>query len=237
MKPWLLRASWMGLLALLLGGGAPASAQPSVPEQYQRIHPGNQRLIVIPKDVRGYAVRDEDMVQIRQGPMRNTLLVISLRRGITEVLLFGAQGPIRRIKVWSGTSGDGMEMICVVCKLFPEGSALWMESVAYDRLLVRGTAYTLEEARAVKLITSEYRYISADVQLTERALREGLLRVNHALWRAGFLDARAIVVGNHVELTGRFKSDAEESRAKATLAPYAQWLEERLGLPILAPAQ
>lgn len=237
MKPWLLSASWMVMLALLLGGGAPARAQSSIPEQYHRMHPGTMRMIVLPPEARGYAVRDEDMVEIRQGPARNTLWMIALRRGITEVFLFGAQGPIRRIKVWSGTSGDGMEVICVVCKLFPEGSALWIESVAYDRLLVRGTAYTLEEARSVKLITSEYWHISADVQLTERALREGLLRVNHALWSAGFLDARAIVVGNHVELIGRFKSDADESRARATLAPYAQWLEERLGLPILASAR
>lgn len=237
MKPWLPSAFWMAVLALLLGGGAPAWAQSSIPEQYHRMHPGTMRMIVLPPDARGYAVRDEDMVEIRQGPARNTLWMIALQRGVTEVFLFGPQGPVRRIKVWSGTAGDGMEMICEICKLFPQGSALWIESVSYDQLLVRGTAYTLEEARSVKIILSEYRHISADVQLTERALREGLLRVNHALWSAGFLDARAVVVGNQVELTGRFKSDADESRARATLAPYAQWLEERLGLPILAPAR
>lgn len=231
----MLRASRIGLLALLLGVGAPAWAQASIPEQYHRLHPGSQRAIVIPPGLRGFAVRDEDMVEVRPaGPQ--VLLLIAYRRGITEVLLFGDQGPIRRLKVWVGTSGDGMLVICDVCKFFPAGHALWMEGVG-DRLLVKGTAYTLEEARAVKLITSEYRNILADVKVTERALREGLLRVNHALWSEGFLDARAVVVGNEVVLTGRFKSDEDESRARATLGPYAQWMEERLGLPVLASPQ
>ncbi len=228
----------MGLLALLLGVGAPAWAQDSIPEQYQRILPGTMRLIVMPPGVRGFAVRDPGMVEVRLGQIPNTLMVISLERGITELLLFGAQGPIRRIKLWMGSSGDGFLVICEVCKFFPEGHALWIESVgASGRLLVRGTAYTLEEARSVKLLTSWSRNISSEVQLTERALRMGLLRVNRELWSAGFLDARAVVVGSQVVLTGRFKSDEDESRAKATLAPYGRWLEDRLGLPILAPAQ
>jgi hypothetical protein len=245
MRPWVLSVSRVGLVALLLGVGASAWAQTSLPEhqtslpeQYHRLHPGNQREIVIPGGIRGYAVRDEDMVQVRQGDSIHKLLLIAgMRRGITEVLLFKDRGPFRRLKIWIGTSGDGMQMICVICKVFPEGNALWIESVGDGHLVVKGTAYTLEEARAVMLVMSEYRQVSADVQVTERAVREGLLRVNHALWSEGFLDARAVVVGHQVLLTGRFKSDEEESRARATLAPHARWLEERLGLPVLSPAR
>lgn len=227
----------MGLLALLLGVGAPAWAQDAIPERYQRILPGTMKLIIMPQEVRGYAVRDPGMVELRPGPVRNTVYVISLERGITELLVFGEHGPIQRVKLWMGSSGDGFLMICEICKAFPEGNALWVESAGGGRLRVRGTAYTLEEARSVKQVLSWSRDIFSEVQLTERALRGGILQVNRELWRAGFLDAHVVVVGAQVVLTGRFKSDEDEARARATVAPYARWLEDRLGLPIRAPSR
>lgn len=73
-----------------------------------------------------------------------------------------------------------------------------------------------------------------DVRLAnERPLREALVVVNRELWRQGYLDARAVVVGDRVQLIGPFAS-GEEILARAAIAPYIEWLEDRL-LPVQTP--
>jgi hypothetical protein len=229
----MLKAPWLWMLAVLWGWAMPAhAAQPVEPMPLLSFWVGTQRVISLPPEVRGFEVRDKDMLEVLLlGPRQ--LLVIGQNEGKTELLLYGRHGPIHRMEVRLTSSGCTL-MICGMCRLLPEGTTIKAGSFGAVAALL-GVAHTLEEARAVRLIKAEYPNVQLRVQLTERALRAGLMRVNHELWRAGFLDARAIVMGDRVLLTGSFRSDADETRARATIAPYVAWLEERLGLPVLAP--
>lgn len=225
------RLSRFWVMAVLLWGATSASAATPLEEPPQiTFSVGTLKTLPLPPEVRGFTIRDEDMVEakIQDGQ----LLLAGLEQGVTELVLFGPYGPVSHSKLRLEPGGGCTLVICDLCKFLPEGHALRLVFGA-DRLIVRGIAHSLEEARAVKNIASLYPNVAIQAQLDDRAVHQGLLRVNRELWRAGYLDARAIVVGDRVLLSGHFASDAAESLARATIAPYATWLEDRLGLPIV----
>jgi hypothetical protein len=226
---WSKPRSWV--MAVLLWGATSASAETPHEERPElTFWVGTLKTLPLPPAVRGFAVRDEGMVEAKVAD--GQLQLIGLEQGLTELVLFGPNGPVRRFNLRLEPGGGCTLMICDMCKLLPEGHALRAVPLG-EHVALRGIAYSLEEARAVKTIAALYPNVLIQVQLDDRAVRLGLLRVNHELWRAGFFDARAIVVGDRVLLSGHFASDAAESRARATIAPYVTWLEERLGLPVV----
>ncbi|WP_224363325.1 pilus assembly protein N-terminal domain-containing protein [Hyalangium versicolor] len=225
---------WFWGMAVLLWSAASAEARPQPSTEPMRLPPGVTKVINLPPGVRGFAIRDEELLQAR--PIGNRQLAVYVspeNQGDTRLLLFGPEGPIRtfdirvrRMDVW--------QRVCDLCRFLPPDSLLELD-IAGTTFMVRGPALSLDDARGVRLMRAIYPYIFVDVQLVDRALREALLQINHELWRAGFLDASAIVVGDRVVLTGRFSSSTDEARAHLTLAPYAEWLEDRL-LPTPEPA-
>jgi hypothetical protein len=227
---------WSRLVVMLLGivlpvGAAGAEAVPKAEEVPIHLAVGSQKVIALPPEVRGFSVRDEGTLSLR--PVGSYLLLIGLEAGRTEFLLFGPQGPIRRYQVRVDKLMGCTLTVCEVCRLVPKGHDFefgWKD----DRWVIRGIAHSIDEARGVNHIASEFPQFIVDVRLSERALREALLRINHELWRAGFLDARVIVQENEVVLSGHFKSKLEETVAVGTIAPYVEWLADGLGLPIAA---
>jgi hypothetical protein len=228
---------WILLVGLLVGAGQSAGAAeagdaPGAEQGEVKFSLGSQRVLTLPPEARGFSIRDEGIVESRLTG-RHQLLLVGLRRGRTELLFFGPHGPIRRIRFHVDRFDACVLVICEACRLLPKGTQLEVTSVG-DKPVVRGIARSIEEARAAKHLAWVYPEFSVDVRLSERALREGLLRVNRDLWRAGFLDARAIVVGNEVRLRGHFASELQEELARAAIASSARWLEGALELP-LAP--
>jgi hypothetical protein len=229
----MLKAPWYWMLAVLLGWATPASALPPAQEPSSvSLGVGTQKVLGIAHELRGFEVRDRGRVEVRSIGNRQ-LLLTGAQEGLTELVIYGRHGPIQRFQILV-RSQELICGICDACTILPAGHQLRI-GVVGDILTVRGVASSLEVARGVRLMREEFPRLLVDVKLTEQAVRAGLLRVNHELWRAGFLEARAIITGDQVLLTGRFKSDADETRARATIAPYVTWLEERLGLPILQP--
>ncbi|HEX8821583.1 MAG TPA: pilus assembly protein N-terminal domain-containing protein [Archangium sp.] len=222
-------AHWILVVGMLLGTSLPVSAAEA---EQRKLSLGSQRVLTLPPEVRGYSVRDEGMLELRLIG-RQHLLVIGLRRGRTELLLFGPQGPIRRIQYHVDRFELCELVICEACRLLPKGHLLQLGGQG-DQPMLRGIAHSIEEARAVKHLAWVYPQFVVDVRLSERAVREGLLRVNHELWRAGFLGARAIVVGNQVGLSGHFASEREEANARAAIASSVHWFEAGLELPLAA---
>ncbi len=219
---------WILLVGLLVGASPPAGAEPGE----VKFSLGSQRVLTLPPEARGFSIGDERILESRLVG-RQQLLLVGLRRGRTELLFFGPHGPIRRIQFNVDRFEACVLVICEACRLLPKGTQLEVTSMG-DRPVVRGIARSIEEARAAKHLAWVYPEFLVDVRLSERALREGLLRVNHDLWRAGFLDARAIVVENQVGLRGHFASELEEELARAAIATSARWLEGALELPIVA---
>jgi hypothetical protein len=230
---------WILLVGMLMGSGLPVStAKAEDAPRVERVEEvkfslGSQRVLTLPPEVRGFSIRDEGMMDARLIG-RHHLLLIGLRRGRTEVLLFGPQGPIRRIPFYLDRFDACTLVICEACKLLPKGTLLEL-SGPVEQPVVRGIARSIEEAHAVKRLVWTYPQFSVDVRLSERALREGLLRVNHELWRAGFLHARAIVVGRQVRLSGPFDDERQKELAHAAIASSARWLEGALELPLAVP--
>jgi Flp pilus assembly secretin CpaC len=220
----------LGILLPVVASGAEEEV-PMAEEVPIHLAVGSQKVILLPPEVRGFSVRDEGTLELR--PVGRYLLLIGLESGRTEFLLFGPQGPIRRYQVRVVKSMGCTLFICEACRLLPKGHELEIGS-AGDRPAIRGIAYSIDEARGVNHLASEFPSFVVDVKLSERALREALLRINHELWREGFLDARVIVQGKDVVLTGHFRSKLEETSAVGTIAPYVEWLSDGLGLPILA---
>lgn len=220
---------WSQVVAVLLWAGTSFGAELQDERPRVRLSPaGAQRVLSLPPGVRGFSVRDEALMEVRLiGPRQ--LLLTGLREGRTELVLHDAFAPMRRIDVLLELRDVCAPFICEPCEL-PRGHMLQLWIRGEDPGL-RGIAYTLEEARAVRLIAVRFPYFHLDVRLDRRALQPGLMRVNHALWRAGFLHARATVMDGRVQLSGRFTSEADEARARAAIAPAATELEEAL-LPL-----
>jgi Pilus formation protein N terminal region len=225
------RVPWCQVVAVLLWAGTSLGAEPSPERSRMELSPGSQRVFTLPPEVRGFSVRDEGVVEVRSIGSRQ-LLVMALDEGRTELVLHGPFGPVRRIDVRLVKRDACGFFICEPCGLLAKGHMLQMGGVE-DVLVLRGIAWSLEEARSVKLLAARYPLVRIEVRLDRRALREGLLRVNHTLWRAGFLHARASVVDGRVSLSGRFASDADEARARAAIASEVVWMEELLGLPVV----
>lgn len=220
---------WCWLVAALLWSVPSFSAEPSDEKPRVHLSPGSQRVLTLPPEVRGISVRDEALVAARfVGPRQ--LLLIGLREGLTELVLHDAFAPMRRMDVRLELRDACALVICEPCELLPKGHMLQLRSMG-EFAGLGGIAWSLEEARAVRLIAVRYPDFPVEVRLARRALEEGLLRVNHALWRAGFLHARARVVDGRVLLSGRFASEADEARAREAIASTAAWLEEAL-LPL-----
>jgi hypothetical protein len=229
---------WILMVGVLVAavppvGAAEAGDVPGAEQAEVKFNLDGQRVLTLPPEARGFSIRDEEIVGSRLIG-RHQLLLVGLRRGRTELLFFGPQGgPIHRIRFHVDRFDVCTLVICEACRLLPKGTQLTLGNVG-DRPVIRGIARSIEEARAAKHLTWVYPQFGLDVRLSERALREGLLRVNHDLWRAGFLHARAIVVGNQVGLRGHFASELEEELARAAIASSARWLEGALELPIVA---
>ena len=228
---------WILMVAVLVGAVPPAGATetggvPGVEQGEVRFGLDHQRVVTLPPEARGFSIRDESIVGARLLGGRQ-LLLVGLRRGRTELLFFGPQGgPIRRIRFRVDRYDACTLVICEVCQMLPKGTHLEV-SMVEDRVVIRGIARRIEDVRAVKHILWVYPRIMVDIRLSERAVREELLRVNHALWRAGFLQARAIVVGNRLGLSGTFANDRDQELARASITAAAHWLEEALRLPLV----
>ncbi|WP_309897129.1 pilus assembly protein N-terminal domain-containing protein [Archangium sp.] len=228
---------WILMVGVLVGAVPPAGATepgdvPGVEQGEVKFGLDHQRVVTLPPEARGFSIRDESIVGARLIG-RHQLLLVGLRRGRTELLVFGPQGgPIRRIRYRVDRYDVCTLVICDVCQMLPKGTHLEVTLVE-DRVVIRGIARSIEDVRAVKHVLWVYPRIMVDMRLSERAVREELLRVNHALWRAGFLQARAIVVGNRLELSGTFANDRAQEVARAAITASAHWLEVALGLPIV----
>jgi hypothetical protein len=228
---------WILLVGVLVGAVPPAGATeagdvPAAGQGEVRFGLDSQRVVPLPPEARGFSIRDESIVGARLTG-RHQLLLVGLRRGRTELLVFGPQGgPIRRIRFRVDRYDVCELVICEVCQMLPKGTHLQVTMVE-DRVVIRGIARSIEDVRAVKHILWMYPRIMVDMRLSEHAVREELLRVNHALWRAGFLQARAIVVGNRLGLSGTFANDRDQELARASITASAHWLEEGLRLPIV----
>ena len=227
----MMRAPGGWVVAVWLWAGTAPGAEPSDERPRVVMSTNTQRVLSFPPEVRGFSVRDEGVLEVRFIGNRQLLLLGGPNEGLTELILHGPTGPVRRLEVRLLKRDACGGVICEPCRLLPRGHMLqmWGED---DIPVLRGIAWSLEEARAVRLLATSYPIVRIKVKLAGRALREGLLRVDHALWRAGFLHARARVVEGRVFLGG-FASDADEARARAAIAPAIAELEEVLTLPLV----
>jgi Flp pilus assembly secretin CpaC len=228
------RQPWYWVMAVLLWSASDAAAQPRLPKKWNTsLSPGTQKVVTFPREVVGFGVRDEGVIEVR--PIgNNQLWIIATNPADTQLVLFGRMGPVSYIDI--RVRAINLEMrVCQLCKFLPRDTMIQVGFAEGTALKVSGVAWTLEELRGVKLISqvAPFRVI-IDVQLAnERPLREALVVVNRELWRQGYLDSRAVVVGDRVQLIGPF-ANGEEILARATIAPYIEWLEDRL-LPIQTP--
>lgn len=86
------RQPWFWVMAVLLWSASSAGAESQRPTRRDlRFSPGTQRVINMPREVLGFAVRDEGMIEVR--PIgNNQLVIVAMNPGDTQLVLFGRMG-------------------------------------------------------------------------------------------------------------------------------------------------
>ncbi len=154
------------------------------------------------------------------------LLLIGETVGEAKLLLFTDGAPPREQRVRVRRGGlDGR--VCELCRMLPAGYGADVRQSGAE-VFVAGTMTSIDEALAAGRAKKVYPQIRIVARLREDVVREALLELGHALWRAGFLGHRAVVREGRVALVGPPLTPKAQVLADAAVAAQRARLDAAL---------
>lgn len=175
-----------------------------------RLSQGTQKVLTVP-GIERIAIGNPSVVDIKTIGS-NQVLMVGMAEGTTSLMIWRSNGSrvSYNIKVRKGSEGESLNEIS---KLLGDREGIVVHTVG-DRVIIEGQAYTAEDADRVAAVVSLYPDVVNLVKMAPKVHQVKADQVNYQLQKAGFRDAKAVVVGDTIFLEGSVESTEERQRAE-----------------------